>query len=223
MREKRKRRRIFLLKLVVLALIIYIVIAVFFQVVGSNIRNIVIVDNQYLTDQEIIDQAGLTDYPSFFESPSFVIRNRLLKDDLIKEVKVRKGWFNKVTITVTENRPLFMRNELIVLQDGTEIPSRATISAPILVNHVPDAIFSDLLIQMGNLRNNVLRKISEIEYSPNDIDETRFLLHMTDGNLVYINISTFNKLNRYDSILPTLEGKKGILYLDFGDHFEVRE
>jgi len=222
MRQKRKKRRILILKLIVIALIVYLTIAVFFSVMGSNIRNIHIIDNQYLTDQEIIDIARLTDYPSFFQTPSFAIRNRLLASDFIKDVRVRKGWYNRVTIYVTENRPLLSKDNYLVLEDGTLVEDNGNFSVPRLVNHVPDIQFSVLVESLSEIQVSILRKISEIEYTPNEIDDRRFLLHMNDGNIVYVNLDRFERIDQYDRILPTLEGKKGILYLDFGSHFEVR-
>jgi len=65
-------------------------------------------------------------------------------------------------------------------------------------------------------------RISQIEYAPNDYDTKRFLLYMNDGNLVYLTISRFNLINKYDEIYPTLGGNKGILYLDSGNHFEIK-
>ena len=44
---------------------------------------------------------------------------------------------------------------------------------------------------------------------------------MDDGNHVYININKFEKLNYYSDIYPSLNNKKGTLYLDSGSHFEV--
>ena len=43
---------------------------------------------------------------------------------------------------------------------------------------------------------------------------------MNDGNHIYINISKLDNLNYYSEIYPTLNGKKGTLYLDSGNHFE---
>ena len=44
---------------------------------------------------------------------------------------------------------------------------------------------------------------------------------MSDGNYVYVNIATFNKLNKYLTILQSLPDKNGILYLDYGNNFEI--
>ena len=63
--------------------------------------------------------------------------------------------------------------------------------------------------------------ISEIEYYPNDIDKERFILTMNDGNYVYITLYKTYLVNDYIKILSTLENKKGILYLDSGNYFEI--
>ena len=65
--------------------------------------------------------------------------------------------------------------------------------------------------------------ISEIEYSKNTYDDKRFLLYMNDGNEVYITISRVDLLNKYIDIVKKLNNKKGILYLDSGNYFEIKK
>ena len=69
---------------------------------------------------------------------------------------------------------------------------------------------------------DILKHISEIEYKKTDLDKERFMFYMIDGNYVYITLSKINLINSYNEIYPTLEGKKGILYLDSGNHFEIK-
>ena len=66
------------------------------------------------------------------------------------------------------------------------------------------------------------QKISEIKYDPNTIDEDRFFLYMNDGNYVYITLTKIELLNKYNHAITKLEGKKGTLYLDSGNYFEIR-
>ena len=61
--------------------------------------------------------------------------------------------------------------------------------------------------------------ISAVCYYPNNVDEERFLFTMSDGNYVYITPSRMNLINRYLDIVVEVDGKKGTLYLDYGDHF----
>ena len=86
-----------------------------------------------------------------------------------------------------------------------------------------DTYYDEFIKEMGNLDSSILNKISEIQFDPNDVDDNRFLLTMSDGNYVYVNISTFYKLNKYVSIRESLPDKNGILYLDYGNNFEIIE
>ena len=71
--------------------------------------------------------------------------------------------------------------------------------------------------------SNVISLINEIEYDKTAYDSERFLLTMNDGNTVYINISRLHLLNKYIDIVKKLDNKKGILYLDSGNYFEIKE
>ena len=46
---------------------------------------------------------------------------------------------------------------------------------------------------------------------------------MDDGNSVYLTLTKFRMINYYNDVLPQLDGKKGILYLDSGNHFQIME
>ena len=70
--------------------------------------------------------------------------------------------------------------------------------------------------------NNVLREISEIEYSPSLVDGDRFIVYMSDGNVVHVTLTKIDKLNKYNDIKDELDGKNGIVYLDSGDYVEIK-
>ena len=55
-------------KLLVILLILYIIGYNAYRIVMSPINNIYIENNKYLSDQEIIDIAGIRNYPSFILS-----------------------------------------------------------------------------------------------------------------------------------------------------------
>ena len=44
---------------------------------------------------------------------------------------------------------------------------------------------------------------------------------MKDGNYVYITLTKIDEINKYLDVLSTLDNKKGILYLDSGNYFEI--
>ena len=92
---------------------------------------------------------------------------------------------------------------------------------PVLSNLEENEIYDSLIEKLLLLKKESRDNISQIIYSPSEYDKTRFLLYMDDGNHVYINIVKFSNLDFYGEIYPTLNNKKGTLYLDSGNHFEI--
>ena len=80
---------------------------------------------------------------------------------------------------------------------------------------------NSFLKKLNTIDRDILSKISEIEYTPNEYDKDLFLFYMNDGNYVYITTTRLLNINKYANVVEKLEGKKGILYLDSGNHFEI--
>lgn len=186
-----------------------------------RISNILIKGNQYLTDQEIIELAGISNYPSTLQNGNRKLEKKLVNDTYIKSAKVSKKWFTKVTITVEENRPLFYyeTDHKTILLDGTSVDKNYNV--PTVLNYITDSYYDNFVKKMGELDPDILLRISEIRFMPNEVDDNRFFLSMSDGNYVYVNIATFDKLNKYLTIMESLPSQNGILYLDYGNNFEI--
>ena len=41
--------------------------------------------------------------------------------------------------------------------------------------------------------------------------------------MVYLTLTKFKQIEYYNDVLEQLEGRKGILYLDSGNHFQIKE
>jgi len=223
---KRKKLRVFRLLLVLLVLL-----GLFFSVrffVKIPIQNTIVKNTKYLNDYYILELAGIRDYPSFVLTSSKKMEERLEESPYINKVDVDKSFFNVVTINVDENKALFYdntdkkiifdNNEAIELNDVTD-----DFRIPRLLNYVPDSKYKAFIKGMRNIKEDTLGKISDIEYKPNDFDKDRFLLYMDDGNMVYLTLTKFKMINYYNDVLTQLEDKKGILYLDNGNHFQIKE
>ena len=92
-----------------------------------------------------------------------------------------------------------------------------------MVGDIPPAKYNSFVRQMKKIETSVLKEVSEIYYKPTEIDEDRFLLAMNDGNYVYLTLTKFNYLNYYDNMLLEFNGRKGVLYLDSGNTFQIKE
>ena len=219
MEEEKVVKKISFVKLLLVLLIMYVIGYFGYKVAISRITNIYIKNNNILTDQEVIDASGLRNYPSFILTTNYSIKNKLLKNNLVKKVKVKKGLWGKVYIDIEEYKPLFIYEDKVILDNKNEVD--LDISLPILVNKVDDEILDKLISKYESVNDEIKLMISEIRYDPNDIDKERFLFTMSDGNYVYITLYKLSSIDEYLKITSTLKDKKGILYLDSGNYFEV--
>jgi len=154
----------------------------------------------------------------------YQIKKKLLKNDIVEKVKIKKRLGKEVIIEIEEATPLFIYKDKIILSNGKEI-SNKDLTLPIVINTLNNEIMNKLIDKYQDINDEIKMMISEIEYVPNDIDKERFLLTMNDGNYVYITLYKTTSINEYIKIISNkeIENKKGILYLDSGNYFETLE
>ena len=221
-KKKVIKRKIKLVPVLLLLLIVFLIYLIIKGIVGFRIQNIYISNNHYLSDEYIIEKAKLKEYPSYILNFSFMIKNRLESDDFIKKASVSKSFFGVVSIKVEENKVLLYKeyDKKYILEDKKEVDSVPYSASPTtVVNYIPDTIYNNFVNKFIKLNDDIRSKVSEVKYDPSDYDESRFMLYMVDGNYVYVTLTKLDSLDYYNEIYPTLEGKKGILYLDSGNHF----
>ena len=140
MKENKKeevvvKRKFKFVKFLVVILILYIILFLGYKLFTAKIKNIFILNNNYLTDQEVIDESGLRNYPSFLLTTKYKIKKNLLKNSLIKEAKIKKKLWGIIYIEISEYEPLFIYQDKVILDNGTKIDNNDYI-LPILINDV---------------------------------------------------------------------------------------
>lgn len=225
MKDKNKRKKKLNIKRVIIVFtILFLIPFCIYKIINIKITNIFIKGNYYLSDQEIIDIAKLNNYSNTFSNGSSIISKRLEKNKYVYSATVHKtNFFREIYIDIKENYPLFYsqsENETI-LYDGKKDNKNYT--CPVLINKIPDTIYEDFVERIKGINMDILNRISEIEYKPNEVDEERLLLFMNDGNYVYITLRKFENINKYVEMLKSFNNKKGILHLDSGEYFKEFE
>lgn len=224
-KKKRRGFRKFLLLIGFLLLFSFVLIMLGAYVFKVQTKAVIIHGNEIISDEEILEKANLDSYSNFFLTSSGDIRSRLLENVFIKEVEVKKNFLFQIDIYVDEYKPLFIRedtNMIVLTKDKeTKNDSHYKLDVPYLVNYVPDTKYDELILKMQKVDYSLIKKISQIMYSPTKYDEDRFILYMNDSNRVYINLPKFKNLNKYDEMVTKFEGKTGKLYLDSGNYFEI--
>lgn len=219
---KKTKKKLNIKRLILLLLILYLIVIFFYTILNLPLHNIYIKNTNLLTDNEIIEAAGIKNYPNIFKIKSKKVAEKIKKLDLVTDVKVEKKLSNKLVITITEAKPLFYNrtNEKIVLSNKKEVElNKKYLGIPTLVNSIPTDIYNNFIESFTNISSDIIGMINEIEYNPDIskdivIDSNRFLLRMNDTNIVYVNTLNMKRLNDYKRILETIGKSRGTLYLD---------
>lgn len=223
--NKRKKRKLKVSRIILFLLIVLLLFFIIKSVFKFPIKNIYISGNSYIKDQEIIDIAHISDYPSIFKYTNKYIKRNLEKNEYIKNATIKKKKLSEIYIKIDENIPIFynLKTKKTIMSDKRELEKQ--LDCPILINYVPDRVYKKLIEKMSLVNEDIIKRISEIKYDPSNVDEERFLFSMNDGNYVYITLEKLDNINNYVEI--SLEiinkfGKKdGILNLDAGEYFEI--
>ena len=225
MKKKRKKRKI-KFKSVLLVIFLLLILSLIIYVVSSlKVKTYYVYNNEFLTDEQVLDILKLNKNSSFLLTNTLTEKAIISKNKRIKEVKIKKTLSLEIKVYVTEYKILYYdeENKYSVLETGDTLNYRDD-NSPVLVNKVEDKeIYKKFINKMNRVNTDILSIISEIKYVPNGIDKERFLFSMNDGNYVYITISKLTKINEYKSVIDSVEDKKGILYLDYGNYFVPKE
>lgn len=218
---KKKKLKIKTLLITLIILILLVILGI--NLVNLPIKNIYIVGNSILNDKTIINEADLTNYPPVIKTFFSNIEKKLLKNDYIKSVDIKRNIKRKITLSIEEYKPICIYKEKLILSSTASVDNIYNIDyVPYVINNM-DPVYDKFVKKFTEVNTDVLLKISHIEYTPNDLDDERFLLYMTDSNYVYITLSKIDKINKYNSIIQKMENKKGIIYLDSGDYVEIKD
>ena len=190
------------------------------------IKNIYIKGNNIIPDSEIITLAKLNDKSSFILTNNYTINKNLKKKVYIKRATIKKKFWGKLYINIEEYKIICSTNEdKIILANGKTLDNTYIITdIPRLINNIEDKEIQEKFInKFDKINSNILRQISQIEYSPVDVDNERFLLYMDNGNLVYVTLTRIERLNKYNEIVESMNGNYGIIYLDSGNYIELKD
>ena len=223
--EKKIKRKFNFRKFLFFIIFLFLLYMGVSYLISVRTKNIVILNNSYYSDDDIIYTAGIEDYPKFILLNKNKIKDKLLKLDLIEDVTINKRFGFILEITVKEKKILYYirSTNLYKASDNKSYELNNMIGIPTLINYIPENIEKNFVNKLSNVDSEILSMISEIEYSKTTYDDKRFLLYMNDGNMVYITVSKAELLNKYVEIIKKVDNKKGILYLDSGNYFEIKE
>lgn len=224
-KKKKKKLRLNYKGIFKLLLSILFLVLLFLYFWNLNIKNIYIKGNTIIKDVDIIEAAGIKEYPEIFKLNIYKMKKSIKKLPLVENVKIKRNIFGKITIIVEEEKILFYSNieNKYITSTGERVDNNIEYKGcPTLINKTPKSIIKKLVKSFNKIDQSIIRMINTIEYNPYKdregkvIDETRFKLVMNDYNTVMIDTVNITKLNDYYDIYISLNMNetKGLLYLD---------
>lgn len=224
---KKKKKRKLKIKNIIIALFILVLVGNFIYVILKlPIKNIYVINNNIISDLEIMELSGVSEYPSFLLTTGSSIKNKLMQNEYISSVKVSKKWWGRLYIYIEEYNPICrsILDDKVILSSGEIVDNNYNImDVPILLNDIPNDIYANFIKKFNLIDKDTLLQVSEIEYSPVNVDKERFYLSMNDGNYVYVTLTKIKRLNKYAEIREEMENKHGIIYLDSGNYIEIKD
>ena len=219
---KVKRKKVKLKNIIVSLIIILTITMIGIDFINLPIKNIYITGNKILNDKTIIELAELQQYPPYLKTYFTNIKKKLLANEYIKNIKIKRTLSRHIYIEIEEYNPICIYKDKLVLSSTNSVDNTYNINyVPYVISDIHE-IYDKFITKFNTVDKDILLKISHIEYVPNNVDKERFLLYMTDSNYVYITLSKIDKINKYNSIVQKLENNKGIVYLDSGDYVEIK-
>lgn len=228
-KKKANRRLIFYLSI----LFFLISVIVYLQSPLSHIQTINVNGNTLVSDEEIIQQSGISTKTNIWMMNQSGIEEKLKEDFLIIEsadVKRKLPW--TVEIGVQEyDRVGYVKDELYypVLGSGKILEqlkqTRYHGDAPLLTGFTEDEYLHRMANELEKLPDNIFNLISEIHWQPTEKNKNKVLLYMNDGHIVDSTIRNFKEnISIYPSIVSQLDSdEKGIIHIGAGAYFESFE
>ena len=109
MQSKKIKRKLNKKALLVFILIIYLIIIIIYYFFTLPVKRIIISGNNLVSDAEIIDVSGLSEYPSLFKISKKNIEKKINNISYIDSVNVNKSINGTIEINVKEYKILFYR------------------------------------------------------------------------------------------------------------------
>lgn len=211
-RKKVKRRK----RLFILFAVIFL-IGIYFMSDASKVKTLHVNGNSYFSKEEVLVKAGLSYDTRYLLMPSWYIKNKLEKDDMILDVKVDKSLGGNITVDIKEKAIIgyFVEGNknYILFDDGTqkmmdEHHLESIVNYPLIDGFDKkerENLAKAFSIKGEKVDQEILAMISEMAPHKESYDEHMVKIVMQDGNKIYTSYDSIYILNSYKQTLKKLK------------------
>lgn len=204
---------------------------IYFQSSLSDVKVIKIEGNRYLSDEEIVTVSRLSEETSFWGVNKQKIEADIVSLTQISDASVSREFPYTVIVEVQEYTRvayLVADGKFSPILESGKILSADTLvgfptDAPLLMGWSNGSELAEMAAELSNLPESLIHRISEIHFTPEELDPLRITLYMNDGFKVSSTIRHFSKrIAPYSAIVSELDPNiKGIIHMKMNPYFEL--
>jgi cell division protein FtsQ len=213
--SRRKKKAL----VICILIIVILLVCILFLNRSAKISKISVKGNKTVSQSEIISLSNLSSKDNYWNLHKEDITKSIKKNKKKKEVNVLKKFPNQVVIDVKEHKTIAykVKNNYYypILENGTildkVINNQDKENVPVIKQSTSndEYLLEKLISELKTLPIEIQNKISEIHFSPTDVENSQIILYTTDGFTVSALITDFSrKMKFYPSIIQKLDPKQ---------------
>ena len=159
MAQKKRKKKLNVRKLFVFILFFYLVGYGVYYILSEPVRNIIISGTTYINDADVIEVAGLKNYPAYSSLRNSKLKKKIKSLPLVEDVSIKRNLLFQLKIKIKEKKVIcvYDDNNKILLSDGSQIDNDSNIvGIPSLVNYTKEDVLKKFLSGMGNLDYGII-------------------------------------------------------------------
>lgn len=229
--KKQRQKKLFSRLITLILLFSFaILIVVYFISPLSKVDIVSVRGTKEVADQEIIDESGIKSGGNLWEI--FFERNKISGEVVselpqVKSMKIVLDGLNDYTLEIQEYETvayLVKDNKYYnILENGKIVNESRKVSIgnpPIFKEFEENKALKEMIAQYQSLNENIQNSISEVQYTPSEVDDYLIKLYMNDGNEVIASIPSFaEKMNYYPDMVKKVGDQKGTINIEVGAYF----
>ena len=114
-----KKRKLKLGRVLICLLVLGIIILSIYYSFKLPIKNIYVIGNNIIPEEEIIKESGISSYPSFLGTSKSTIIKKLKNNEYINNVNVKKKFWGKIYLYIQEKKVLSIYDNKLLLEDSS--------------------------------------------------------------------------------------------------------
>ena len=226
--RKRKANRRFVTYLTIILLLVLAII--YIQSPLSYVKTIDVHGNNRVEESSIIELSQIEMDQNYWGVELDKAKEGILEHPEISSVEIDRKWYNGYDITISElDRVAYIREGDFyypILENGKRLDhhqlEQPLGDAPLLQGFDDEETLTLMTEQLEKLPPSISQLLSEIYWTPDDLNEYKILIYTADGHEVMASIRDFpSKIKLYPSIASQLkQGQEGVIHIDVGAYFQ---